>query len=98
VLAPILLPRHETVAASFERDPREYVVPAHVRAKTPLVGKTIEAAGLRRLPNLFLIEISRADGTVLAAPAPSTELKVDDTLLFAGDVHSVNDLWELGTL
>jgi Trk K+ transport system NAD-binding subunit len=96
LLAPILLPRRETVAASFARDPREYVVSAYVRAKTPLVGKSVEAAGLRRLPNLFLIEVRRVDGTVLAAPAPTTELHADDTLLFAGDVHSVNDLWEHG--
>lgn len=70
---------------------REYTVEMLVEPGSPLAGKTIEAAGLRQLPGLFLIEIDR-NGTILPAVDPMEMLKEDDRLIFAGIVSSVADL------
>jgi di/tricarboxylate transporter len=55
---------------------------------SPLAGQTIEEAGLRQLPGLFLVEIDR-DGQVLAAVAPSERLRSNDRLVFAGIIEAV---------
>jgi di/tricarboxylate transporter len=72
-------------------DPREYTVEMAVAPDGPLAGKTVEAAGLRHLPGLFLIEIER-DGHLIAAPGPDEVLESDDTLVFAGITESIVDL------
>ena len=58
---------------------------------SPLVGKTIEQAGLRHLPNVYLAEIDR-EGIILAAVSPQEILRAGDRLLFVGVVESVVDL------
>ncbi|HOA53852.1 MAG TPA: SLC13 family permease, partial [Thermogutta sp.] len=55
------------------------------------VGKTIEEAGLRHLPGLYLAEINR-DGQVLPAVSPQERLRANDRLIFVGIVESVRDL------
>ena len=70
---------------------REYVIEMLIENGSPLVGKSIEAAGLRHLPGAFLAEIERAD-IVLPAVAPSERLQAGDRLLFVGVVQSVADL------
>jgi di/tricarboxylate transporter len=55
------------------------------------VGRTIEQAGLRHLPGLYLSEIER-DGQSLPAPSPGTVLEAGDRLSFAGILESVVDL------
>jgi di/tricarboxylate transporter len=57
----------------------------------PLVGRTIEQAGLRQLPNTFLAEIERG-GEILAAVAPEVVLRADDRLVFVGVIGAVVDL------
>lgn len=75
-------------------DPREYTIEMMVQAESPLVSKTIEGAGLRHLPGLFLAEIER-DGEIMAAVGPEVKLKANDRLLFVGVVDSINDLTKL---
>ena len=60
----------------------------------PLVGKTIEQAGLRQLPNAFLAEIER-DGEILPAVGPEVELRANDRLVFVGVVGAVVDLQKI---
>src|SRR5690606_33114443 len=48
-----LLPERVPAVTRFE-DPREYTVEMQVSGDGPLVGKSIEEAGLRQLPGLFL--------------------------------------------
>jgi di/tricarboxylate transporter len=57
----------------------------------PLVGKSIEGAGLRQLTNLYLAEIDRG-GRVMPAVDPSELLNAGDTLVFIGVVESVVEL------
>lgn len=85
-----LLPDRKPVMSDLD-DPRQYTVEMMVQAGSPLAGKTIEEAGLRHLPGMFLVEIER-DGEVLPAIAPHQRLRDNDRLLFAGIVDSVVDL------
>ena len=79
---------------SAESDPREYTVEMEVEAGSPLVGKSIEAAGLRHLPGLFLAEIDR-DGNAIPAVSPREVLQAGDRLLFVGVVESVVELQKI---
>jgi di/tricarboxylate transporter len=70
---------------------REYAIEMLVQEGSPLVGKSIEQAGLRQLPGAFLAEIERADA-LLPAVAPTERLRPGDRLLFVGVVESVLEL------
>ncbi len=84
------LPDSQSVLSTFENT-REYTIEMMVREDSPLVGNTIENAGLRHLPNLFLAEIVRNE-TILAAVEPDERLQADDRLIFTGMVESIVDL------
>ncbi|MEM9073859.1 MAG: sodium:proton antiporter [Myxococcota bacterium] len=89
----ILLRDRKGVGASLA-DAREYTIALRVEKGSPVVGQTIEGAGLRNLPQLFLYELERA-GEVYAAPAPTSKLRAGDVLRFAGIVDSAVDLRKL---
>lgn len=72
-------------------DPREYTIEMLVENSSPLVGKTIEEAGLRHLSGAYLAEIERGD-SVIPAVAPTERLRSGDRLVFFGIVESVVDL------
>jgi len=78
-------------AISLSDDPRQYTVGMTVQEGGPLVGRTVEEAGLRHLPGLFLVEIER-DGEVIPAVGPQAKLHQNDHLVFVGIVESVVDL------
>ena len=88
-----LLPERQPAFTSNE-DPREYTVEMEVEASSPLVGKSIEEAGLRHLPGMYLMEIDR-DGHVLPAVSSETLLQARDHLVFVGVVNSVVDLQKI---
>jgi di/tricarboxylate transporter len=75
-------------------DPREYTVELVVSNSSPVAGQSIEDAGLRRLPGMFLMEIQR-ESHVIAAPGPDTQIIADDRLVFCGVVESVVDLQKI---
>ncbi len=72
-------------------DPRQYSLEMLVDTGSPLVGRTIEAAGLRHLDGLFLMEIDRGDH-VIAAVSPTERLEAGDRLVFVGVIDSVVEL------
>ncbi|MFW6060685.1 MAG: SLC13 family permease [Phycisphaeraceae bacterium] len=78
-------------AFSEQDDPRQYTAEMIVDPQGPLVGQTIEQAGLRHLPGLYLAEIDR-DGDVLPAVGPEQRIEANDRLVFVGVVESVVDL------
>jgi di/tricarboxylate transporter len=78
-------------AISQLSDTRQYTVEMMVQTSSPLVGRTIEAAGLRHLPGMFLAEIER-EGEILAAVGPEEKLRGGDRLVFIGMPESVVDL------
>jgi di/tricarboxylate transporter len=88
-----MLPERKPAITQFE-DPREYAVEMIIESHSPLVGQTIEEAGLRHLPGMYLVEIDR-DGHVLAAVSSSERLRANDRLVFVGIVESVVDLQKI---
>ena len=77
-----------------QMNPKEYAVEMLVEAGSSLVGQTIEQAGLRHLPSLYLAEIERGD-SVLPAVGPNERLQDNDRLVFVGMVDSVVDLYQI---
>ena len=73
---------------------RDYTIAMRVEKGSPVIGESIEEAGLRSLRGVYLYEIERA-GRVLAAVPPSTVLREGDRLHFTGVVDSVVDLRKL---
>jgi di/tricarboxylate transporter len=63
----------------------DYFVEATVRSGSKLVGRTVEANGLRQLADMFLSEIVR-DGQLIAPVEPHEVLRAGDLLVFSGDV------------
>lgn len=72
-------------------DTRQYIVEMIVDDSSPMIGQSIEEAGLRQLPAMFLIEIVR-DERLMTVVSPKEILMAGDRLIFAGDVRSVVDL------
>ncbi len=70
---------------------RKYQVEMIVRPESPIVGKTIEEAGLRHLTGLYVTQIERR-GNVLPAVGPDERLQSGDRLGFVGVLESVVDL------
>ncbi|TAJ94434.1 MAG: SLC13 family permease [Gammaproteobacteria bacterium] len=88
-----LLPERKP-AISVADDPRQYTVEMIVDPRGPLVGKSIEDAGLRHLPGMYLMEIERND-QIIAAVGPLEKLVAGDRLVFAGIVESIVDLQKI---
>jgi len=88
-----LLPERRPAISQFT-DPREYSVEMLVEADGPLVGRTIEDAGLRHLPGLYLIEIDRGEG-VVPAVSPREILQSGDRLVFVGSPDAVPELQKI---
>ncbi len=81
-------------AISQVDDVRQYTVEMVVELGSPLAGKSIEKAGLRHLPGLFLIEIVRGE-QIFPAASPQRVLQENDQLVFVGMVDSIVDLHKL---
>lgn len=88
-----LLPERKPVIDSFA-DVRKYTVEMLVEPDGPLQGITVEEAGLRQLPGLYLIEIVRR-GRVIPAVSPKEKLQNGDQLIFTGVVESVVDIQKI---
>ncbi len=88
-----LLPNRQPAMASVS-DPRQYTIEMQVEPGCPLVGRSIEQAGLRHLRGLYLAEIYR-DEMVLPAVGPDELLRANDHLVFVGIVDSMVDLQKI---
>eukprot|EP00803_Ostreobium_quekettii_P006321 evm.model.scf_164.7 EVM.evm.TU.scf_164.7 scf_164:94260-120106(+) len=80
------------VKSAGSKSDKEFMVAMTVLKGGPLVGKTVEKAGLRGLPQLFLVEIERTSGRRIPAVPPDEKLQDDDILWFAGVLESVASL------
>ncbi len=72
-----------------EESASDYFLEAEVLPDCPLIGKTIEEAGLRNLGHLFLTEILRGE-YVIAPVEPDRFVNAGDVLVFTGDVTRVD--------
>lgn len=91
----LLRDRGQTGVGAIIRNPREYTVALLVQERSPIVGDTVQEAGLRQLQGLYLVEVTRADGSLIPAVAPDTRIEAGDTLLFAGVVETVTELYHI---
>ncbi len=95
--APRLLRRRDLSAdgasAAGVDTMQPYTIALAVEPDGPLVGQTVDGAGLRHLRGVFLAGVERA-GTIVAA-RPGTVLGAGDICYFAGDVVDVVDLLEV---
>tara|TARA_B110000444_G_scaffold259811_1_gene304724 strand:+ start:341 stop:2110 length:1770 start_codon:yes stop_codon:yes gene_type:complete len=85
-----LLPFKTTTHDKFG-DVRQYIIEMVVVEGSPVAGLSIEDAGLRNLPGVYLVEINR-DNRLLTVVSPREILRHGDRLIFAGDVDSVVEL------
>lgn len=93
VLSRWLLPDRQPALSNIS-DPREYTIEMLVAPDSPLIGKSIQDAGLRHLPGAYLVEIDR-DEMVIPAVSPEERLRAGDRLVFVGIVESVIDLQKI---
>ncbi len=92
--APRMLGHRRASAPSIDVEAgRRYTIAMRVDADGPLVGQTVEAAGLRHLHGVFLAGVERTGA--LVAARPGTVLGPGDVCYFAGDVVDVVDLIEV---
>jgi di/tricarboxylate transporter len=94
--APRLLRNRRAVGPGGVMVAQPYTIALRVDPGGPLVGQTIETAGLRHLHGVFLAGVERAGAVVPARPG--TVLGAGDVCYFAGDVVDVVDLLEIGGL
>jgi di/tricarboxylate transporter len=87
----LLLPARKELLQQFGESMREYLVELKVAPGCRLIGQSIEAAGLRGLPGLFLAEVDRR-GSIITPVSPDTVLEQDDRLVFTGIVDTIVDL------
>ena len=86
-----LLPDRKELLEQLGDTRREYLAEMLVQPGCRLVGKTIEEAGLRQLPGLFLIEIDTGE-RLIAPVGPDDVLEANSRLVFTGIVSSIIDL------
>lgn len=90
-LGPSLLPDRKDALSTFREKSREYVTETFLSPKSPLIGKTVEEAGLRKLQGLFLVEIIRGEERI-APVSPKQSLEANDKLIFAGETSTILEL------
>ncbi len=86
-----LLPDRKELLEQLGDTRREYLAEMLVQPGCRLVGKTVEEAGLRQLPGLFLIEIDTGE-RFIAPVGPDDVLEANSRLVFTGIVSSIIDL------
>ncbi len=88
-----LLPARQTPLED-ENERRHYTVAMRVDSAAPIVGRTLEAAGLRNLSGLFLAHIERQQ-EIEHAVGPDEVLRESDVLVFVGVLDSVVELQQI---
>ncbi len=92
-----LLPERKELIEQLSDARREYLVEMMVMPGCRLNGQTVEKAGLRQLPGLFLIEIDRG-GETLGPVKPEDVIYAEDRLVFTGVVSSIIELEKIAGL
>ena len=90
-IMPNFLPDRKGLLENYNQSLREYIIETYLAKNSPLIGKTIEQAGLRHLKGLYLAEIIRGD-ELIPAVRPTEKLTADDVLIFAGETTTIVDL------
>ncbi len=92
-----LLPDRKELMEQLGESRREYLAEMLVEESCRLTGETVESAGLRKLPGLFLIAINRR-GETIGPVGPDQRIEAFDRLVFTGIVSSIIELGRIGGL
>ena len=85
------LPTRRDLIEDLSDTSRDYLVNVRVEPTCSLVEKTVEEAGLRHLPGLFLVEIQR-DDEIISPVQPDQVLAAGDMMTFTGAIGTIVDL------
>lgn len=85
-----LLPKRATPVSDFERKLQKGLFELKVAVQSPLVGKTVEGAGLRALKDAYLVHVRRGDRVMQATPR--TALEQGDVLVFTSSATAIRRL------
>lgn len=91
LLGRTLLPDDSSRLSTDPSSARRYMTAMRIETAAPIVGLSVESAGLRHLPGLFLSRIDRP-GESITAVEPTQRLSAGDVLVFVGILDSVIDL------
>jgi di/tricarboxylate transporter len=94
--APLLLKVRRSPDQTFA-DTRSFTFEVAVARDGPMVGKSIQQAGLRHLERIYLAEIER-DGSVITAVTPEEVLRGGDRLVFVGETEAIVDVLRINGL
>jgi di/tricarboxylate transporter len=86
-----LLPSNVNKIDALRGNVKEYIVETEIFSGSPLIGKTVKSAGLRKLQDIFLVEIVR-DERIISPVSPDESLEEGDLLFFAGNTKSIFNL------
>jgi di/tricarboxylate transporter len=86
-----ILPDRKELLEQLGEARREFLLEMSVQPGCRLIGQTVETAGLRHLPALFLLEIDRGD-KLIGPVGPDELIRVNDRLVFTGVVSSIVEL------
>lgn len=86
-----LLPANTNELSALRENLKEYIVETEVAPGSKLIGKSVKDAGLRKLQDVFLVEIIRHE-KVISPVSPEEVLEADDALFFSGNTQSIYNL------
>jgi di/tricarboxylate transporter len=75
----------------------DYFLEAEISDDSKLIGKSVEANGLRNIDTLFLVEVVR-EGRLISPVTPDEILSAGDKLIFTGDISKVLTLQQFDGL
>lgn len=86
-----LLPSNSNKIEDLRENLKEYIVETEIFSRSPLIGKTVKNAGLRKLQDIFLVEIIRGE-KIISPVSPEEMLEEGDLLFFAGNTQAIFNL------
>lgn len=86
-----ILPSNPNTLEALKENIKEYIVEIEVFQNSRLIGKSVKDAGLRKLEDVFLVEIIR-DERIISPVSPDELLEEGDLLFFSGRTDSIYNL------
>ena len=86
-----LLPERKDILERVRDDAKQYSIAMRVAQSSPIIGQTVQDAGLRNLKNIYLIEIERGQ-TRFGPVSHNEKIKEGDILYFVGITKGIADL------
>lgn len=87
--------RAQTCTGAVIQNARKYTVSLKITKLCAFVGLPLQDTGFQHLQGLFMIKITRVDGTEIKSPEPSTVVEVGDVILFTGVVETITELYHI---